>query len=165
MSQKSPVKCFRCQPTFKGSSVICPSYGTNFDLPLHSVRQDPPRTGAETELGLWWMSLSASFGPTMTRCSSRTLGRMIWAMLLPDLTYRCRGTQYVAQAEFGEWHLVILLKVHLLPCPSSALVISRSKRLFIICNMWCSDPTERERGRGSEKGKRRARGNRVAFSS
>lgn len=46
-----------------------------------------------------WFSVYC--GPAMTVCSSRTLGRMIWVVLLPDLPYWWRKAQYVAQAEFG----------------------------------------------------------------
>lgn len=133
----------------------------------HKLRPSPPLSQAGFSTGRayrqsWacdgWVEPRCS-GPAKTVCSSRTLGRMIRATLLPDLTYWHRRTQYGARAGVREWHRVILLKVHLPPHPSSALVISRSKRLFIICNMWCSDPA------GREKGKWRARGGRMAFSS
>lgn len=101
VSRKSRVNCFRCQPTYKGSSPIFRSYGTNCDLLFLSVRQDSPRACVQTEPGLWWMSFSVYCGPAMTVCSSRTLGRMIWVVLLPDLPYWWRRAQYVAQAEFG----------------------------------------------------------------
>lgn len=114
MSRKSPVKCFRCQQTYKGSSVSWRSYGTNCDLLLHSVWQDGARAGVQTEPSIVMdESLSAYCGPTMTVFSSRTLGRMILATLLPDLTYWHREAQCVSQAGVWEWHPVIPLKV----CP------------------------------------------------
>lgn len=62
-------------------------------------------------------SLSAYRGPTMTVFSSRTLGRMIWATLLPDLTYWHRAAQCISQAGVWEWHPVIPLKVRPPPRP------------------------------------------------
>lgn len=91
--------------------------------------------------GLWWMSLPAYWSPTMTVWSSRTLERMIRATLLTDIVY---GTQ-LSQDEFGSVISWSYYKCISLLVPSSALEVSRSKRLFIISNMWCSDPTERER--------------------
>lgn len=100
---------------------------------LHRQVRTPSR-------GLWWMSLPAYCSPTITVWSSRTLERMIRATLLTDIVY---GTQ-LSQDEFGSVISWSYYKCISLLVPSSALEISRSKRLFIISSMWCSDPTERE---------------------
>lgn len=150
--RKSPGKCFRYQQTNKGWSVICWSA----DPLLCSARQEPARAGVETELrgggggsGLWWMSLSAYCGPTMAVCSCRTLGGMIWAMLLPDLTYWHWGA-HLSQPAFGSVMLMILLQErlasHRLPCTGDFSIKG------VIHHLYCDDQaSQKERGRAEIK--------------
>lgn len=97
------------------------------------------------------MSLCILWSHKAEFCSSRTLGKMIRATLLPDLTYCHRGgggkdsRPSLGVASGDPIKKCVSPPLPLLG-PSSALVIPRSKRLFIIGSARRSDPPERERG-------------------
>lgn len=141
--RKSPGKCFRYQQTNKGWSVICWSASaTRCSAPPGRTLLEQVRRRRCGRGGLWWMSLSAYCGPTMTVCSSRTLDGMIWAMLLPDLTYWHWGA-HLSQAGLGVSSWWSYYKRVSLLILSPALAISASKRLFVICNVMFRPHRER----------------------
>lgn len=133
VSQKSRVNCFRCQPTYKGSSPIFRSYGTNCDLLFLSVRQDSPRACVQTEPGLWWMILCILWPRDdclfLQDIRENDLGCAAARppLLVEKSTVGCSGWIW-------EWHLVILLKVYPFPCPSSALDLRGYSSWAIICD-------------------------------
>lgn len=114
MFQKSLVKSFRYQQTYKGSFVICRSDGSNCDPLLHSIGQDYAWAGVQTKL---WVVMDESF------C-------ILWAhnecLFLQDIRENDLGhaaarPHLLARRSISfsgrvwECHLVILLQMGLLP--------------------------------------------------
>lgn len=155
------VKCFRCLPTYKGSSVICRSYGTNCDLLLHSVRQDSARAGVQTEPGLVMDESFCLLWPHddclfLQDIRENDLGHAAARphLLAQRSTVCCSGCVW-------EWHIVILLKVHLPPRPLLCTGDFKIKEaIHHLQHVMLRPYRERKR-----EGKWRARGAGAAFSS